>query len=251
MKALLQSVSLIHNGHFFWCPTLSQSSTLSSDCFRCKAHGYLIALVFGIAVAGLEFWGSVITLSLSLLSDAWHVTFDVLGYGLGLSAMWRMIAAQGNVSQISRERQRFEGLMALCLIVAAVIILREAFLRVFSGAPEIIETFRMFVITSIGLLFNIATYYLFKNLSIQHEHGDGECTHSHHQGEEDDILRANIIHTLTDAAASVLVLILSLIFMFFSDPRFRYLDLLGALVICTFLFHQAYKILAKRYRRPS
>ena len=254
MKVRLQSILPVRQGHFLWCPAAYQSQTLAADCFKCKAQGYLIAFVLGIGIAGLEFWGSHITHSLSLLSDAWHVVFDVLGYGIGIVAMHRMYGMREDASRVAVERKRFEGWMAFFLLVAATVILMEALQRAFYGAPEIVETFRMLVVTLIGLLFNVVTYFLFKNLAIQHEHGDGEvCSHAHQHTHErrDDILRANMLHTLLDAFASVLVVALSVVFMITSDPRFRYLDLLGAIVICGFLFHQAYKMLAKRYRHST
>lgn len=240
MKALLQY------GHFFWCAESRHPQTFSFDCFRCKASGYLIALLLGVAAAGLEFWGGITTRSLSLLSDAWHMTFDVLGYSIGFIAMLRMLIAKGDVSRIAAERRRFEALMALCISMAACVVLGEAWRRAVYGTPEIIESFRMFVVTAIGLVFNLVTFFLFKALVIEHEHE--EHTHKNHGLDiEDDILRANMLHTLQDSASSVLVLVLSVIFIFSDDPRFRYLDLFVTAIICGLLLKQALKMWVKRY----
>jgi Co/Zn/Cd efflux system component len=226
MKVLLQTVLPIRQGHFVWCPALQHPQGHTADCFRCKQQGYLIAFVLGMGIAGLEFWGSHITHSLSLLSDAWHVVFDVLGYAIGIIAMHRMHGMREDAARVAVERKRFEGWMAFFLLVAAAVILEKAFQRVFFGAPEIVETARMLVITVIGLFFNVVTYFLFKSLAIQHEHGGEMCTHTHEHVHErrDDILRANMLHTLLDAVSSGLVVVLAVVFMVTSDPRFRYLD---------------------------
>lgn len=239
----------IRHGHFRWCLDSRYPQVFSFDCFRCKASGYLIALLLGAAAAGLEFWGGITTGSLSLLSDAWHMTFDVLGYSIGFIAMFRMLGAKGDAVRIAAERRRFEALMALSISIAALVVLGEAWQRAVSGAPEIIESVRMFVVTLIGLAFNLVTFFLFKALVIKHEHEYGEKTHQHHEPHmEDDILRANILHTLQDSISSVMVLVLSVIFIFSSDPRFRYLDLIVTAIICGLLLRQALKMWVKRYQ---
>lgn len=250
MKTLLQYMP-IQNGHFRWCLDSRYPQVFSFDCFRCKASGYLIAFLLGTAAAGLEFWGGFTTRSLSLLSDAWHMTFDVLGYAIGFIAMFRMLGARGDVARIAAERRRFEALMALTIAIAACVVLSEAWQRAVSGTPEIIESLRMFVVTMIGLVFNLVTFFLFKALVIEHkhEHEQGECAHKDHGSDmEDDILRANMLHTLQDSVSSVLVLILSVIFIFSSDPRFRYLDLFVTVIICSLLLKQALKMWVKRYQ---
>lgn len=250
MKALLQYMPIQH-GHFRWCLDSRYPQVFSFDCFRCKASGYLIAFFLGAAAAELEFWGGITTGSLSLLSDAWHMTFDVLGYSIGFIAMFRMLGARGDTVRIAAERRRFEALMALSISIAALVVLGEAWQRAVSGAPEIIDSFRMFVVTAIGLVFNLVTFFLFKALVIEHEHEHkhGESAHKDHGLDmEDDILRANILHTLQDSISSVMVLVLSVIFIFSSDPRFRYLDLIVTAIICGLLLKQALKMWVKRYQ---
>jgi len=112
MKVRLQSILPVRQGHFLWCPAAYQSQTLAADCFKCKAQGYLIAFVLGM---GIAVWNSgeatLRTVSL-LLSDAWHVVFDVLGYGIGIVAMHRMYGMREDASRVAVERKRFEGWMA-------------------------------------------------------------------------------------------------------------------------------------------
>lgn len=233
-----QSVfSPIRDGHFFWCGNISRIN--KHGCFRCLFQVYLIALVFNVAIGVLEFYGSSRTHSLSLLSDAFHVVFDSFTYLTGLLAAWHGSRVSHDNERFEKSQLRFRMITAFLIAFASLVILNEVWKRFqVDTPPEIFETGLLFQIASIGLVGNVIVLVMLWLFGIEHEH-EG-CNHSHGR---DEILRANLLHTLGDVFSSVLVVANAAIFSFSSNPLWRYLDVIVSVLIALLLLAQAKKML--------
>ena len=119
-----------------------------------------IALVATAAVAVLELVGGVLAHSLALLSDAAHVTMDVVALVIAL-------AASIQSARPANERQTFgfarleilAGLGNSALLLAVTILIVVEAVRRFMH-PELPAGFLMVVIAAIGLVVNVGTGFV-------------------------------------------------------------------------------------------
>ncbi len=122
-----------------------------------------LGLILGILV--LEVIGSILSNSLSLLSDAGHMLVDALGLGLSLFAL----TVAGRPATLSRTfgYLRLEIVAALVngatLAVLAAYIFYEAYQR-FRNPPGV-EASVMLVFATIGLVANVAGIFLLRGIS--------------------------------------------------------------------------------------
>ncbi|MFZ2299817.1 MAG: cation transporter [Candidatus Moraniibacteriota bacterium] len=216
--------------------------THDKGCYRCKAEVYAYAITLYIIVACLEFWGSGQTASLSLASDAWHMVFDTLGYCIGLIGALSVFRFYHSEQRIERNKRRLEILMGLFLIGTSLAIFYQVGGRLWRGdVPEIIEGWLLLSIAAIGLLVNAVFLALFWALKIEHTHGDGE-PHAH--ASKDKILSANIWHTVSDIASSMMVVGNGITYQMTSDSSWFFLEFPVAIVIASLLLWQGWRILS-------
>ncbi|MGX1192028.1 cation diffusion facilitator family transporter [Metabacillus sp. SLBN-84] len=168
------------------------------------------ALLFAFALIALfmiaEVIGGLLTNSLALLSDAGHMLSDAAA--LGLSYLALVFGAKGASSSKTFGYKRFEILAAfingLTLILISIFIFVEAYQR-FVDPPEVVSS-GMLIISSIGLLVNIAAAFILM------------------KGDKDDNLniRSAFLHVIGDMLGSVGAIIAALLIMFFgwgiADP---------------------------------
>lgn len=106
----------------------------------------IITLLFTV----IEFVGGLVSNSLALLSDSFHMLSDVLALGLSMLAIY--FASKKPTARYTFGYLRFEILAAflngLALIVISIWILYEAIVRIIY--PQPIESGIMFMIASIG-----------------------------------------------------------------------------------------------------
>ncbi|OGI21387.1 MAG: hypothetical protein A2808_00025 [Candidatus Moranbacteria bacterium RIFCSPHIGHO2_01_FULL_55_24] len=199
------------------------------------SQAYFRAFVIGLIAALAEFFGSYISGSISLLGDAFHIGFDTVGYLIGWFSIALMLRVPG---------RRFQALMGIFLVLASANILYQAVERFQTGGAVITNTLWFFVIGIFGLAANAVTLLILRvphnHGHLQHEHEEhGAHAHSH-----DAILSANILHTVSDFACSVLVVLTALSHLVFPETRFLALvDPAVSLVIASFLLIQAYRLL--------
>ncbi len=168
-----------------------------------------IALIATVGVAALEAGGGIRAGSLALLSDAAHVTMDVVALAIAL-------AASVQAKRPATERQtygfaRYEILAALAngalLSAVTILIAVEAFRRF--AHPEMPAGGLMAAVAGIGLVVNLAVGTLLLRGEHGHGHGHGhgrERAHEHH-GEPGDLnLRAATLHVAGDALAALAVI---------------------------------------------
>lgn len=151
------------HGNPFWIPFLSIS---------------LFAVV--------EFAGGIWTQSLALLSDAWHMLFDVLALGL---AMWAAHLARTGHPASQQTERRVSMINALSMLVVTGWIVVEAIDRL--KHPVLVAGGYVSVIALVGLLVNL---FVAKHMHHQHEHHGGDANLNH---------RAAFLHVLGDLLGSV------------------------------------------------
>ncbi|MEA8948089.1 cation diffusion facilitator family transporter, partial [Campylobacter jejuni] len=121
----------------------------------------LITLFFTI----VEFTGGILSNSLALLPDSFHMLSDVLAHGLSMLAIY--FASRKSTARFTYGYLRFEILAAflngLALSVISIGIFYEAIIRIVY--PKQVESELMLVIAAIGLIVNIVlTVILMRSL---------------------------------------------------------------------------------------
>ena len=134
----------------------------------------------------VEFVGGIWTQSLALLSDAWHMLFDVLALGL---AMWAAHLARTGHPASQQTERRVSMINALSMLVVTGWIVVEAIDRLKHPVP--VAGGYVSVIALVGLLVNL---FVAKHMHHQHEHHGGDANLNH---------RAAFLHVLGDLLGSV------------------------------------------------
>jgi cobalt-zinc-cadmium efflux system protein len=221
MKSIFPS---IRDGHFSWC---AGADAGHQGCFDCRSRSYLFAFGFSLLLSSAELYGGMRTQSLGLLSDAFHVLFDALGYLIGFAAARHGMKVADDHARFHDVQSRYEALMGLFLSVATFFIFKEAYQRIAAGEPpEIIEVGLLFWIALAGLAGNLAVLWMFRSFRVR-----------------DRILRANIWHTFGDTVSSVFVVANAALFAFAADPVWHYLDIAASVFIASLLLWQAVGLL--------
>jgi cobalt-zinc-cadmium efflux system protein len=161
-------------------------------------HGnpFLIPFLAITVFAVVEFAGGIWTQSLALLSDAWHMLFDVLALGL---AMWAAHHARKS-PESSRLELRVSMVNAVSMLLVAVWIIIEAIERLRNPVP--VAGGYVSVIAVLGLLVNI---FVAKHMHHQHQHHGGDASLNH---------RAAFLHVLGDLLGSVTAIVAGVVIYF-------------------------------------
>ncbi|BCN87200.1 cation diffusion facilitator family transporter [Staphylococcus argenteus] len=180
----------------------------------------IITLLFTV----IEFVGGLVSNSLALLSDSFHMLSDVLALGLSMLAIY--FASKKPTARYTFGFLRFEILAAflngLALIVISIWILYEAIVRIIY--PQQIESGIMFLIASIGLLVNIIlTIILVRSLK-----------------QEDNInIQSALWHFMGDLLNSIGVIVAVVLIHF---TGWRIIDPIISIVISIIILRGGYKI---------
>jgi len=145
----------------------------------------------------VELVGGVLTNSLALLSDAFHLLTDVAAVALALVAQW--FARRPSTSRRSFGYRRVEILAAqfngFTLILVAVYILYEAWIRMLD--PPQVHSWPMIVVATVGLVAQLIVALVLGKAK-------GESLN----------VKGAYLHALTDALQSVGVIVAGLIMAF-------------------------------------
>ncbi len=180
----------------------------------------IITLLFTV----IEFVGGLVSNSLALLSDSFHMLSDVLALGLSMLAIY--FASKKPTARYTFGFLRFEILAAflngLALIVISIWILYEAIVRIIY--PQQIESGIMFIIASIGLLVNvILTLILVRSLK-----------------QEDNInIQSALWHFMGDLLNSIGVIVAVVLIHF---TGWRIIDPIISIVISIIILRGGFKI---------
>ena len=176
----------------------------------------------------VEFVGGIWTQSLALLSDAWHMLFDVLALGL---AMWAAHRARTGhpASQQTERRVSMINAVSMLLVTAGIVI--EAIERL--KHPVAVAGGYVSIIALVGLLVNL---FVAKHMHHQHEHHGGDASLNH---------RAAFLHVLGDLLGSVTAVAAGVVIFFTGwmtiDPILSILISLLLLVVTLNLIRDIYR----------
>jgi cobalt-zinc-cadmium efflux system protein len=172
---------------------------------------FLAISVFAV----IEFAGGIWTQSLALLSDAWHMLFDVIALGL---AMWAAHYKRHHPESNHMEL-RVSMINALSMLIVAVWIVVEALERLQNPVP--VAGGYVSVIAVLGLLVNL---FVAKHMHHQHHHHGGDASLNH---------RAAFLHVLGDLLGSVTAIVAGVVIYF---TGWLAIDPILSIVISVLLF---------------
>jgi len=181
-------------------------------------------LLLNLSFAFVELIYGVITNSLGLISDSFHMFFDCTGLLAGLVAS--VITKWKSNADYSYGYVRAEVLAGfingLFLIFISFFIFSEAVERLVE--PPEVKHERLLPVSIAGLLVNIVGIVVFQHGGGEHGHshgGDGGHGHSH-GGSNEQIFKGVYLHILADTLGSVGVIVSALLMQYFgwmiADP---------------------------------
>ena len=183
-----------------------------------------ITLILTISFALLEYIGGLLSNSLALLGDSFHMFSDVIALGFSLIAL--LFSSKKPNKKYTFGFVRLEVLAAfingLMLVGISIYLIFEGFMRFFN--PKDIDFKSMLIISTIGLIFNIVvTIILTKSLK-----------------EEDNLnIQSALWHFLGDLISSIGIIISSTIIYF---TNYQIVDVIMSIIISIILFKGGYKI---------
>jgi cobalt-zinc-cadmium efflux system protein len=153
-------------------------------------HGnpFLIPFILIAIFAVVELVGGVLTHSLALLGDSWHMLTDTTALGLAMYAAYRTNKAKANNRQ-SRSELIASIINAAIMLVVIVWIIVEAIARLKNPQP-VLGGYVMLVAFA-GLIVNIVVALRLHHLA------------EHHGGGENLNQRAALLHVMGDLLGSV------------------------------------------------
>jgi cation diffusion facilitator family transporter len=165
--------------------------------------------------------------SMALLADGWHMGTHVAAFMIAIFA-YRYARKHANDPAYTFGTGKVNILggfaSAIALAVVALVMLVESLQRIM--AQQIIQFNEAIAVAIIGLLVNVVSVFLLKNVH-SHEHHD----HDHHHG-HDHNLRSAYLHVLADAMTSLLAIVALLSGKYFGwnwlDPV---MGMVGAIII--------------------
>lgn len=183
-----------------------------------------ISLVLTLGFALLELIGGIISNSLSLIGDSFHMLSDVLA--LGASAVAIYFSTKKPNNNFTFGYLRLEIITAfvngLVLIAISIYIVIEGIIRIFH--PREIDLKSMFGIALVGLIFNITITLILHN-SLKEEHNLN--------------VQSAIWHFIGDLINSIGVIISSIIIYY---TGYVIVDVIMSIIISFVLFKGGYKI---------
>ena len=155
-----------------------------------------LAIALSLIFMVIEIIGGYLANSIAIFSDAAHLLTDVAGFGIALVATIASKAPATKRLTFGFARAEVFGALAsvLSLWVITAVLLYEAYVRAFrwfSGTPEEVNGFFMFIVACFGVLVNLCLGQVFQQdhggalhpgHSHEHHHHDDSHGHSHAHG---------------------------------------------------------------------
>ncbi|XP_017144288.1 zinc transporter 7 isoform X1 [Drosophila miranda] len=147
-----------------------------------NSRNLFLFLLLNLSFAFVELFYGILTNSLGLISDSFHMFFDCTGLLAGLAASvitkWK---ANDKFSYGYVRAEVLAGFVnSLFLLFIAFFILSEGVERLLE--PPEVKHERLFVVSVLGLLVNLVGIYAFNHGGHGHSHGGGGHGHSHGGG---------------------------------------------------------------------
>ena len=167
-----------------------------------KSHqsDYKLPFFLILTFAIVELFGGVLSQSLALLSDAWHMFSDVLALGLAWLASY--LSLKPNVYKNANGQSKIEMFAAMinAILMLAVVgyILFEAVERLKN--PQPVSSVTVILIALIGLIVNLVVAKMLHSADVSH-------THDHNK-------HAAYLHVLGDLMGSVAAITAGIVIYF-------------------------------------
>mmetsp|Transcript_28614 Transcript_28614/g.80609 ORF Transcript_28614/g.80609 Transcript_28614/m.80609 type:complete len:370 (+) Transcript_28614:108-1217(+) len=145
-----------------------------------KAQRKLItAVVLCLVFMVVELVGGYFASSLAIMSDAAHLLSDVAGFGVSLFALQVTKMKSPNMTYGFGRAEVLGALLStLTIWMVTGVLVYEAIQRIIK--PEDVDGKLMFIIASIGVVVNIALFFVLGEMG--HSHGPGGHDHGHDHG---------------------------------------------------------------------
>lgn len=172
-----------------------------------RERGVLLVLLLTLVTMVVEIAAGYATGSMALLSDGWHMGTHVAALGLASVAYAvsrRFARHRAFVFGTGKVRTLAGYTSALLLGLAAVLMLIESVERLVR--PRAIDFGAALPVAVVGLLVNVASFFLLHS----HDHHGGEHDHDH-----DHNHRAALLHVAADTVTSGLAIVSLLVGRFF------------------------------------
>jgi cobalt-zinc-cadmium efflux system protein len=168
--------------------------SMSKDEAHDHNHGnpFFIPFILILIFAIIEFTGGVLTHSLALLGDSWHMLTDTSALGLAMYASYRTNKAHANNKQ-SRSELVASIINAVIMLVVIVWIIVEAVERLKN--PEPVMGGYVMLVAFGGLVVNVIVALRLNHLA------------QHHDGGKNLNQRAALLHVMGDLLGSVAALV--------------------------------------------
>lgn len=185
-----------------------------------RERGVLLVLLLTLVTMVVEIVAGYATGSMALLSDGWHMGTHVAAFGLASVAYAvsrRFARHRSFVFGTGKVRTLAGYTSALLLGLAAVVMLVESVERLVR--PRAVDFGAALPIALVGLLVNVASFFLLH--SHDHERGerdhdhDHNHDHHHHDHDHDHNHRAALLHVAADTVTSGLAIVSLLVGRFF------------------------------------
>ncbi|KAI9219974.1 cation efflux protein, partial [Blastocladiella britannica] len=177
----------------------------------------------------VELIGGIMSNSLAILSDSFHLLSDLAGFIISIASIYLARRKATKRHSFGFHRAEILGALASVLLIwiMTVFLVNEAIDRV--QHPRPINGPMMLGIAVIGLVVNLILIFALGH-GHAHAHGAEEAGHGHSHAHGGNMnLRAAVIHIIGDIVSSLGVIISSVIVTFW--PEWVIVD-----PICTFLF---------------
>jgi cation diffusion facilitator family transporter len=178
------------------------------QCTRNNERKTMVVIIITFLTMGVEISAGMLTGSMALLADGYHMGTHALALGITWFA-YIMARRYSDTTTFSFGTGKF-GILAgytsaLFLGVTAVYMIGESIHRFFS--PVTIGFNEAIVVATIGLLVNVISVWVLHGSGDTHHHHHAHDHEHHDHHHEDHNLKAAYLHVLADALTSVLAIV--------------------------------------------
>ncbi|XP_061990340.1 metal tolerance protein A2-like [Rosa rugosa] len=216
---------------------------LTSNYGEASKRNLMTALVASVIFMTVEIVVGIKANSLAIRSDALHVLTDVVAFAISVFSVWASgwKATPGKTYGFLRIETLGALVSILIIWLTAGILIYEAIERLKNGNPGEVKGSLMFIVSTVGLVLNIAMAVL---LGHDHNHGNSHGDHHHNEDHDDDDhtdnngthhnrrnmnLHGAYLHVLGDIIQSIGVMVTAVVI--WAKPEWKIADL-----ICTLVF---------------
>lgn len=202
MKNKLNLILGIQGQHFYTCPHVKGFDNVDEDpnC-HCQDKCYKITLYIGFTMFALEFLGGILSNSLSLIGDSFHLLADSAAVIIGLVVL-KLISQNEKKEGIYRKRAVIVN--GSLLLLASFYLLFESFFKFMN--PSYTAGVSMTVVATIGIVGNFLQHHMLISVT-----GDSV---------KEDLVRTSIIlHIFSDLLQSFAVVAGGICLIFITDPK--------------------------------